>query len=105
MLDYFLLYRGIAQYSTSKSAVKSWTEALNVDVYSALNIRVNSVCPWYVDTDILEDLPDDASSRKMLGLSGRASMKNCVSAFLHIIEDSKLNGKNIIELLNTQNER
>ncbi|KAI7849076.1 hypothetical protein BDC45DRAFT_609794 [Circinella umbellata] len=70
---------GIPHYNAFKSAVKSWTEALNADLYIALNIRVNAICPWYVDTDILNDLPDNASSR--------------VSTFLHIIENTKINGE------------
>ncbi|KAI7849075.1 hypothetical protein BDC45DRAFT_521478 [Circinella umbellata] len=88
--------KGTPQYNASKSAVNGWTAALNLDVYSALNIRVNAVSPCYVETDILNDLPDDFSTRKMVELSSKSSMENCVSAFLHIIEDSSINGTNIL---------
>lgn len=57
-----------------------------------MSIRVNAVCPTYVETDILRDLPDDPSSRKLVELSAKASMESCVKAFLQIIEDPKING-------------
>ena len=85
--------RGTPQYNASKSAVNGWTTALNADVYSALNIRVNAVSPCYVETDILNDIPDDFSTRKTVELWAKSSMETCVAAFLHIIQDSKINGK------------
>ncbi|KAG2223539.1 hypothetical protein INT45_000859, partial [Circinella minor] len=87
--------RGIPQYVASKAAVRSWTEGLNADLYSSLNIRVNSICPSYVNTDMLDNLPDDPSYRKMVELSGKTAMKDCVSAFLHVIEDAKINGETL----------
>ncbi|KAI7849074.1 hypothetical protein BDC45DRAFT_521473 [Circinella umbellata] len=87
--------RNLCHYNASKFAVNGWTRGLSKDLKSSLNIRVNAVCPTYVETDILHNLPNDPSSRKLVELSAKASMKNCVSAFLRIIEDSKINGETV----------
>ncbi|MEQ1954644.1 SDR family oxidoreductase [Mesorhizobium sp. CN2-181] len=54
-------------YPVSKSAILGLTRALGVE-YAPNNIRVNSISPGYVDTDLLQDyfnsLPDPDSARR-----------------------------------------
>lgn len=52
-----------AAYTASKGAVVNLTRALGIE-YAASNIRVNAVCPGYVDTPILNEV--DAEMRQQL---------------------------------------
>lgn len=49
---------GIAAYCASKGAVRMLTMSETVD-YAKYNIRVNTVCPGYVDTPLLDKLPPE----------------------------------------------
>lgn len=47
---------GIAAYSSSKSALQSLTAAMSGEV-GRFDIRINAVCPGFIDTSRLDDIP------------------------------------------------
>lgn len=50
---------GVTAYSAAKGAVKLLTQTLAID-YGAQNIRVNAVCPGYIDTPLLQAIQGPA---------------------------------------------
>jgi NAD(P)-dependent dehydrogenase (short-subunit alcohol dehydrogenase family) len=54
--------RGRAAYSASKGAVISLTKSMALD-YAADNIRVNCLCPGFVDTPLLAKLPPERKAK------------------------------------------
>lgn len=51
--------KGIAAYAASKGGVKLLTQTLAID-YASEGIRVNAICPAYIDTPLLKHLDDKA---------------------------------------------
>lgn len=49
---------GVTAYAAAKGGVKLLTQTLTID-YGPQNIRVNAVCPGYIDTPLLKNIPDD----------------------------------------------
>lgn len=50
---------GVTAYSAAKGAVKLLTQTLAID-YAAKNIRINAVCPGYIDTPLLQQIQGSA---------------------------------------------
>lgn len=50
---------GVTAYSAAKGAVKLLTQTLAID-YAAKNIRINAVCPGYIDTPLLQQIQGPA---------------------------------------------
>ncbi|MBP6862486.1 MAG: glucose 1-dehydrogenase [Neisseriaceae bacterium] len=50
---------GVTAYSAAKGAVKLLTQTLAID-YGAKNIRINAVCPGYIDTPLLQAIQGPA---------------------------------------------
>jgi NAD(P)-dependent dehydrogenase (short-subunit alcohol dehydrogenase family) len=60
----------LAVYSATKFAVRGLSEALDVE-FSAKNIRVIALCPWFVETPILDmGASDGANNQMRAGLKG-----------------------------------
>lgn len=54
----------LAVYSASKFAVRALTEALDAE-FQALDIRVTSLMPWFIDTPILDMGKTEGANEKM----------------------------------------
>ncbi len=57
---------GLTAYSAAKGGVKLLTQTLAID-YAKDNIRINAVCPAYIDTPLL-DVFDDAFKNELISL-------------------------------------
>lgn len=67
----FVGKRGVTAYAAAKGGVKLLTQTLATD-YAARGIRVNAVCPGYIDTPLLNKLTDrDREALKQLHPLGR----------------------------------
>ncbi|PHM35711.1 SDR family NAD(P)-dependent oxidoreductase [Xenorhabdus innexi] len=54
----FVSREAITAYTASKGGVKLLTQTLAID-YAKNHIRVNTVCPGYINTPLLSKIPDD----------------------------------------------
>ena len=52
---------GVTAYAAAKGGVKLLTQTLAID-YGARGIRVNAVCPGYIDTPLLKEIPAEAKA-------------------------------------------
>ncbi|BDU16316.1 SDR family NAD(P)-dependent oxidoreductase [Lysobacter auxotrophicus] len=52
---------GVTAYAAAKGGVKLLTQTLAID-YGARGIRVNAVCPGYIETPLLKDIPAQAKA-------------------------------------------
>ncbi|WOC14786.1 SDR family NAD(P)-dependent oxidoreductase [Pseudochrobactrum sp. MP213Fo] len=80
--------RGVTAYAAAKGGVKLLTQTLAID-YSAKGIRVNAVCPGYIDTPLLKNIPDEAKQKLIdlhpMGRLGRA--EEVANAVLFLASD------------------
>ena len=51
----FVGKKGVTAYSAAKGGVKLLTQTLATD-YAAKNIRINAICPGYIDTPLLKEI-------------------------------------------------
>lgn len=85
----------VTAYAAAKGGVKLLTQTLAID-YAAKGIRVNAVCPGYIDTPLLDYLSDEA--KKALeklhpqGRLGTAQEVAAAVAFLASDDASFVNG-------------
>ncbi|MBB4094703.1 SDR family NAD(P)-dependent oxidoreductase [Brucella pecoris] len=90
---------GVTAYAAAKGGVKLLTQTLAID-YGAQNIRVNAVCPGYIDTPLLKDIPDDKKQALValhpIGRLGRAEEVASVVLFLASDESSFVTGASIL---------
>lgn len=90
---------GLTAYSASKGGVKLLTETLAID-YAAKNIRVNAVCPAYIDTPLLDAFPPDFKKSLVklhpIGRLGKPEEVANVVAFLASDEATFVNGAAIL---------
>jgi NAD(P)-dependent dehydrogenase (short-subunit alcohol dehydrogenase family) len=90
---------GVTAYAAAKAGVKLLTQTLAID-YGAQNIRVNAVCPGYIDTPLLRDIPDDKKQALValhpIGRLGRAEEVASVVLFLASDEASFITGTSIL---------
>lgn len=85
----------VTVFAAAKGGVKLLTETLAID-YAAKGIRVNAVCPGYIDTPLLDHIPVDAKKAlEKLHPQGRLGTAREVAtavAFLASDDASFVNG-------------
>ncbi|QNT78097.1 SDR family NAD(P)-dependent oxidoreductase [Entomobacter blattae] len=90
---------GLTAYSAAKGGVKLLTETLAID-YAAKGIRVNAVCPGYIETPLLSFLkPEEKEKVKAMHPIGRLGKPEEVAnvvTFLASDEASFVNGASIL---------
>lgn len=90
---------GVTAYAAAKGGVKLLTQTLAID-YGAKNIRVNAVCPGYIDTPLLKDVPDEAKDSLIalhpMGRLGRAEEVANAVLFLASDEASFVTGSSLM---------
>ncbi|QHW30991.1 SDR family oxidoreductase [Paenibacillus rhizovicinus] len=57
---------GVTAYAAAKGGVKLLTQTMGAD-YAAKGIRVNAICPGYIDTPLIGNLPE-AVTQHLIGL-------------------------------------
>lgn len=86
---------GVTAYAAAKGGVKLLTQTLAID-YAAKGIRINAVCPGYIDTPLLSHLPPEAikelEKRHPQGRLGTAREVANAVAFLASDDASFVNG-------------
>lgn len=89
----------VTAYAAAKGAVKLLTQTLAID-YAKNNIRVNAVCPGYIDTPLLKDKPIQAKEELIKlhpqGRLGRAEEVANVVLFLASDQASFVNGTTLL---------
>jgi len=90
---------GVTAYAAAKGGVKLLTQTLAID-YGTQNIRVNAVCPGYIDTPLLKDVPDDKKEALValhpMGRLGRAEEVASAVLFLASDEASFITGSSLM---------
>ncbi|MBJ6131508.1 glucose 1-dehydrogenase [Ochrobactrum sp. Q0168] len=90
---------GVTAYAAAKGGVKLLTQTLAID-YGAQNIRVNAVCPGYIDTPLLKDIPDEGKQALIalhpMGRLGRAEEVASAVLFLASDEASFITGSSLM---------
>lgn len=89
---------GGASYTAAKGALISFTKGIAQE-YAALGIRINAIAPGWVETPILENLPDNIRplmvANTPLGRIGRPEEIAAVALFLASDESSYIIGQTI----------
>jgi NAD(P)-dependent dehydrogenase (short-subunit alcohol dehydrogenase family) len=91
--------RGVTAYAAAKGGVKLLTQTLGIE-YGAKGIRVNAVCPGYIDTPLLSHIPEDAKEKLValhpMGRLGRAEEVANAVLFLASDEASFVSGSSLM---------
>ncbi|MCF7645612.1 SDR family oxidoreductase [Bacillus subtilis] len=91
--------RGVTAYAAAKGGVKLLTQTLGIE-YGAKGIRVNAVCPGYIDTPLLSHIPDDAKEKLValhpMGRLGRSEEVANAVLFLASDEASFVTGSSLM---------
>lgn len=86
--------RSVSIYTASKFAVAGWTRSFSL-LPQVCNVRVNAVCPYWVETDLAHDLSNRAHGgdpfQKLVEKSPRTKVETVVEAVLTLVEDDKRN--------------
>lgn len=90
---------GVTAYAASKGGVKLLTQTLAID-YASKGIRVNAVCPGYIDTPLLSGIDQiakkDLEDLHPIGRLGKPEEVANVVSFLASDEASFVNGTAIL---------
>lgn len=77
---------GSAVYSASKAAVVSMTRMAALEL-GARGIRVNAICPAYIETDMGSDVEGDALSKMFTALERKGKTADLVGVFHFLAAD------------------
>ncbi|WP_430389055.1 SDR family NAD(P)-dependent oxidoreductase [Dyella sp. 20L07] len=90
---------GVTAYAAAKGGVKLLTQTLAID-YAPKGIRVNAVCPGYIDTPLLKDLPPAIKAELVklhpMGRLGKAEEVARAVLFLASDEASFVTGASLL---------
>ncbi|KAI9477145.1 hypothetical protein BDB00DRAFT_859373 [Zychaea mexicana] len=91
-----------AAYSASKHAVVGWTRSFNL-LPQVCGIRVNAVCPHFVDTDLIaiknpEIIAKGGPMLQLIPKINKATVSTVVKAVLTLIEDESRNAQTLLAL-------
>ncbi|KAI8074683.1 hypothetical protein BC940DRAFT_329221 [Gongronella butleri] len=85
---------GLSAYSATKHGVMGFTRSM--DDLQGLDIRVNAVCPYWVDTDIIklkDENGDPLPNEPILKAFPKVPMELVVDTYLNFIRDDGLAGE------------
>lgn len=95
----FVGKKGVTAYAASKGGVKLLTQTLSTD-YASKGIRINAVCPGYIDTPLLNHLTSTAKEKLIklhpLGRLGTPEEVAKVVLFLASDDASFVNGTSLL---------
>lgn len=90
---------GQTNYSSSKAALTGLTKSLPLEL-ARFNIRVNSISPGYIDTEMLQTIPEDQRKKikKSVPLRRIGSIDDVASLALYLMSDgaSYITGQSIL---------
>lgn len=90
---------GVTAYAAAKGGVKLLTQTLAID-YAAKGIRVNAVCPGYIDTPLLKAAPEEVKDALVklhpMGRLGRAEEVARTVLFLASEDASFVTGASLL---------
>ncbi|KAI9270597.1 hypothetical protein BDA99DRAFT_569909 [Phascolomyces articulosus] len=90
----------IGNYSASKFGVVGWTRS-NAIFEEVCGVRMNAVCPYWVETELASDLGNDAEKDPFAILvtkSLRTKIETVVEAVLTLVEDKSRNAECLLAL-------
>ena len=88
---------GFSDYVGAKYALLGLTKSVAVE-YGPKGIRANSVSPGMVETGFLEHFPRKAVELEKEAKGGLTSPEEVANAVFLVLEDEKMNGKNLLVL-------
>lgn len=79
---------GQTNYSSSKAALKGLTKSLSLEL-ARFNIRVNNISPGYIDTEMLQTIPEEQRKKikKSVPLRRIGSIDDVASLALYLMSD------------------
>lgn len=90
---------GQTNYSSSKAALTGLTKSLSLEL-ARFNIRVNTISPGYIDTEMLQTIPEEQSKKikKSVPLRRMGTIDDVASLALYLMSDgaSYITGQSIL---------
>ncbi|KAL1935632.1 hypothetical protein VTP01DRAFT_4772 [Rhizomucor pusillus] len=90
----------LSSYNASKHAVVGWTRSFEL-LPAVCGVRVNAICPYWCETDIIKDLSNTEGAdpwEAFVGASPRVSIDTIVEGVLTLIEDETRNAQTLLAL-------
>ncbi|ORZ01140.1 hypothetical protein BCR43DRAFT_486444 [Syncephalastrum racemosum] len=92
----------VSSYAATKHAVIGYTRSFKT-LPQVCNVRVNAVCPYYCDTDIIgmtKEIPEDQlpPMGTLVKKLPRVTLQTVVAAVLRLIQDKSLNAQALLAL-------
>ncbi|KAI8393611.1 uncharacterized protein BYT42DRAFT_551652 [Radiomyces spectabilis] len=90
----------LSSYTASKHAVVGYTRSFQL-LPQVCNVRVNAICPYWIETDLLNSLSSREGADPMEGLiavSPRVPIDTVVEGFLTLITDETRNAQTLMAL-------
>ncbi|ORY95777.1 hypothetical protein BCR43DRAFT_515863 [Syncephalastrum racemosum] len=91
----FFTMNGLNAYNATKHAVMGWTRSLD-HLQEVCNVRVNAVCPFWVDTDMIHGELLSGEVAEYMSKTPKTTMPIVVDAFMQCITDNNINGETLM---------